>query len=434
MQLSKPRVVIVGAGFGGLKAAKSLKNAKVDVILIDKTNHHLFQPLLYQVATSALSPGDIAIPIRTALRKIKNVNIIMDEVLGVDLKNRRVILNDGDLSYDYLILAPGAKHSYFGNSDWEKIAPGLKSLKDALFIREKILSSFEKAERFYYSSDREKFLNFVIIGGGPTGVEMAGAIAEIAKRTILPDFPILKSDDIKVYLIEAGDRLLKSYPRELSEYTQASLEKLGVKVLLNSKVSNVLNNGVEVEKRFIESSNIFWAAGNESSHLNYSLGTKLDKMGRVIVEKDLSVQGYSDVFVIGDAACFIDENGDPLPGIAPVALQQAEYVSKVIKKRLSKSKRPPFKYFDKGSMATIGKAKAVAMLGVFRFKGLFAWLLWTIVHIFFLINFRNRLKVLFEWFWYYLTHQPGARLIVYDEMSKINSSTKEPEIQETLNI
>ncbi|MCX7736624.1 MAG: NAD(P)/FAD-dependent oxidoreductase [Candidatus Kapabacteria bacterium] len=434
MQLSKPRVIIVGAGFGGLKAAKSLKNAKVDVILIDKTNHHLFQPLLYQVATSALSPGDIAIPIRTILRKNKNVHILMDEVLDVKLDERKVILNDGELNYDYLILAPGARHSYFGNSQWERIAPGLKSLKDALHIRETILSSFEKAERFYSTSDRDKYLNFVIIGGGPTGVELAGAIAEIGKKTMLPDFPILKSDDINVFLIEANDRLLKSYSEDLSEYTLEALQRIGVKVLLKTKVTNITDDGVEIGKDFIETTNIFWAAGNESSSLNYRLGVPLDNIGRVIVEKDMSIPGYPDVFVIGDAAYYIDDKGNQLPGIAPVAIQQAEYVSKIIKKRLSKNKRPPFKYFDKGSMATIGRAKAVANFGKIKFKGLIAWLLWTTVHIFFLINFRNRLRVLFEWFWYYLTNQPGARIIVYNDGKKITSKAKEPETQETLNI
>lgn len=424
MQLSKPRVVIVGAGFGGLKAAKSLKNAKVDVVLIDKTNHHLFQPLLYQVATSALSPGVIAIPIRAALRKCKNVHIIMDEVKNVDLENRKIKLIDGELEYDYLILSPGARHSYFGNEKWGKIAPGLKNLKDALKIREKILSSFEKAERFYYSSDRSKYLNFVIIGGGPTGVEMAGAIAEIAKKTILPDFPILKSDDIKIFLIEAGERLLKTYPEELSEYTKVSLENLGVNVLLNSKVSRVLPNGVEIGKEFIETKNIIWAAGNESTDLNKSIGVKLDNFGRVIVENDLTIPGYPYVFVIGDAACFIGQDGESLPGIAPVALQEADYVCNIIKKRLSKNQRPPFKYFDKGNMATIGMAKAVAIFGKIRFKGLLAWLLWTSAHIFFLINFRNRLRVLFEWLWIYITHQPGARLIIYNEGVKTNSKPK----------
>lgn len=413
MQLSKPRVVIVGAGFGGIKAAKKLKNANVDVVLIDKNNHHLFQPLLYQVATSALSPGDISAPIRTVMHGYRNVQVIMNEVLSIDTEKSIIELADGYLDFDYLILAPGNRHSYFGNNQWEEFAPGLKSLKDALKLRENILISFEKAERHYKSEKRKKYLNFVVVGGGPTGVELAGAIAEISKRTMLPDFPLLKEEEIRVFLFEGGDRLLAQYPEDLSDYTKKSLEELGVEVHTKTRVLEIHDNLVVTNEGKVVSANIIWAAGNEASPMLKSLGSGLDKGGRVLVEPDCSLPGHPNIFVIGDAASLTDAKGNPVPGIAPAANQMGEYAANIIRKKIPPAKRIPFIYKDKGSMATIGRAKAVAVFGKWKITGFLAWLMWSFVHIFFLIDFRNRFKVMFEWIWYYITSQPGARLIIH---------------------
>lgn len=415
MHLSRPRVIIIGAGFGGLNVAKNLRNTKYEVILIDKSNHHLFQPLLYQVATSALSPGDIAIPIRTILRKASNIQVIMNEALSIDLQNKVVHLTDGNLYYDYLVLSPGSHHSYFGNEHWECFAPGLKSLSDALRIRERILSSFEIAERVYGTSEMYRYLTFVIVGGGPTGVELAGAIAEIGKKTMLADFPILRDEDIRVILIEAGDKLLASYTDNLSQYTENALKKLGVEILFNEKVIDIYQSKVITNKREIISNNIIWAAGNSASKLISTLGVEVDRYGRAIVKSDLSIPGHPEVFVIGDAALVKNENSEPLPAIAPVAIQQGRYVANIIKSKIPTYNRPPFRYKDKGMMATIGRAKAVAIINKFKISGFFAWLLWSFVHIFFLIDFRNRFKVMLEWIWYYITYKPGARLIIYSE-------------------
>ncbi|TAL70528.1 MAG: NAD(P)/FAD-dependent oxidoreductase [Bacteroidetes bacterium] len=415
MQLSKPRVIIIGGGFGGLTAAKSLKKANVDIVLIDKTNHHLFQPLLYQVATSALSPGDIAIPLRSILRNQRNVQVIMDEALKIDLNERKVFFKDGELQYDYLILAPGSNQSYYGHDNWEKYAQGLKTLKDALTIREQVLKSFEYAERVYGKPEAKKYLNFVIIGGGPTGVELSGAIAEIARKTMLPDFPILKYDDIKIYLIESHYRLIPNFPVELSEYTYKSLTELGVNILLNTRVTNIDYDKVYTPNEIIETSNVIWAAGNEASVLLKSLNVELDNSGRIIVNSDFTIPGFDNAYVIGDSAHFVDFRGDLLPGLAPVAMQEAKYVAKLISNRKTNYKPGQFKYFDKGNLATIGKAKAIALFGKIKFSGFFAWLVWSFVHILFIINFRNRFRVMFEWFWYYITNQPGARLIVYNK-------------------
>ncbi|MBX3044609.1 MAG: NAD(P)/FAD-dependent oxidoreductase [Candidatus Kapabacteria bacterium] len=415
MQTSIPRVVIIGGGFGGIQAAKSLSKSKVQVYLIDKNNHHLFQPLLYQVASSALSPGEIAVPIRSVLSKYKNVNIIMNEVLSIDTIKRKVIMISGSLEYDYLIVAPGSRHSYFGNDEWENYAPGLKSLSDALKIRENILYSFELAERYYHTSKAHKYLTFVIVGGGPTGVEMAGAIAEIARNTMLRDFPIIKKSDIRVILVESGENLLASYPNELSNYTKSALQSIGVEVLNGVRINKVAEDYVMAGDKKIETNNIIWAAGNSASPILKTLGVELDRSGRVIVEPDLSITGNDRVFLIGDAAKHINPDGKETPGIAPAAIQQAKYVAAIISKSLAKKERKPFTYFDKGSMATIGKAKAVAMVGSLKFKGLFAWLMWSFIHVFFLIDFRNRFRVMIEWIWYYVTNRPGARLIVYSK-------------------
>lgn len=408
------RTIIIGAGFGGLSAAKILAQANLDVVLIDKNNYHLFQPLLYQVGVSALSPGDIAYPIRTIFRKFSNVITILDEVAAVDLKARRITLSNGDsLDYDYLVLAPGSVSSFFGREEWMEFAIPLKSLKDALLMRERILFSFELAEKkIIKGEDIASLLTFVIVGGGPTGVELSGAIAELIYKTILPDFPLLKGHKIRIILIDNGSRLISTFPEDLSSFAKDSLEKLGVEILLETRVVDIKNEVVETTKGRIQSANIFWAAGNSASPLLKSLGVKLDKQGRVFVNKDLSVPGFPDAFVIGDSACFIADDGVPLPGIAPVAIQQGEYVAKVIQENIPFGLRPNFVYRDKGTMATIGKAKAVAVLKGQKYKGFFAWILWSFVHILFLIGFRNKIRVMIEWIWYYITNKSGARLIV----------------------
>ncbi|MDX8430341.1 MAG: NAD(P)/FAD-dependent oxidoreductase [Candidatus Algichlamydia australiensis] len=406
------KVVIVGGGFGGLQVAKKLKRAPLDIYLVDKTNHHLFQPLLYQVASAALSPADVAIPLREILRGQTNTTVIMGDVVDIDKEKRLVTLGNGDLvGYDYLVLAVGARHSYFGHDEWEDVAPGLKTVKDALQIREKVLLSFEKAERSDSLQEAAKYLNFVIIGAGPTGVEMAGAIAEIAHKTMFKNFRRIKPEKSKIFLIEGAPRVLPPYPETLSDKARQDLEKLGVSVLTGTIVSEITPEGVKFGNQTIEAKNIIWAAGNQASPLLRKLDTELDRQGRVIVESDLSIPDYPEVFVIGDAAFAKDKKGNPLPGIAPAAIQQGRYVAKIIKKKISKEKRKPFRYFDKGSMATIGKFKAVGFLGKIKFKGIFAWIFWAGLHVGYLIGFRNRFSVMLEWFFHYLTGIRGARLI-----------------------
>lgn len=406
------KVVIVGGGFGGINLAKGLKDSKLDVLLIDKTNHHLFQPLLYEVASAALSPGEIAIPIREILRGQENTAVMMGEIVQVDKESKQVVLGNGErVDYDYLVIATGARHSYFGNDSWEKFAPGLKTIKDALNIREEILISFEKAERIDSIAEAAKYLNFVIIGGGPTGVEMAGAIAEIAHKTMFKNFRRIKPEKSKIYLIEASPRILGMYPEKLALKAQKDLEKLGVKVITGKRVTQVNEEGVQVENTFYPCKNIIWAAGNQASPLLKNLGIPLDRQGRAIVEKDLSIPGFSEIFVIGDAASAMDKQGKPLPGVAPVAIQQGRYLAKILSKQLLKEQRPPFEYRDKGSLATIGKGKAIAWMGKFQLSGLFAWLVWCFVHVVYLIGFRNRISVMLEWFFFYMTGQRGARLI-----------------------
>ena len=409
--MNKKKVVIVGGGFGGILAAKNLKKDNLEVIVVDKTNHHLFQPLLYQVAAAALSPGDIAVPIRSIFSGRYNIEIIMSEVLSVNKEESFVQLTDRKIYFDYLILAPGSSHSYFGNDEWENYAPGLKTLDDALSIREKILRSFEEAEILENKNLRERFLTFVIIGGGPTGVEMAGAIAEIAKQTMLKDFRNLDPIETKIYLVEAGSRILPAYSEKLSSIAKKDLENMGVKVLVNTKVTNVSEDGVTFGNEFIQTRNIIWAAGNEASPLLKSLKIPLDRIGRVQVKRDLSIENFPNIFVIGDAAYLTNENGEALPGIAPVAMQQGKYVAELIENDLPFNQRKPFVYFDKGTMATIGKAKAVAKIRNLEFSQMPAWFLWSFVHIFFLITFRNRFRVMAEWIWYYFTSRRGVRLI-----------------------
>ena len=416
--MSSSKVVIVGGGFGGLNTAKNLKKCQLDILLIDKTNHHLFQPLLYEVASAALSPGEIAIPIREILRKQENATVMMGDVVQVDKQARQVILGNGErVSYDYLVLAVGARHSYFGNDGWEKFAPGLKTIKDALSIREEILISFEKAERLDNLSEAAKYLNFVIIGGGPTGVEMAGAISEIAHHTMFKNFRRINPEKSQIYLIEATPRILQMYPEKLANIARKDLEKLGVQVITGKRVTNITDEGVQVEETFYPCKNIIWAAGNQASPLLKTLDVPLDRQGRVVVEPDLTIPGHPEIFVIGDAAATMGKDGKPVPGVAPVAIQEGKYVASILKKQLPKEKRPPFVYFDKGSLATIGKGKAIAWVGKLQLSGILAWFMWCFVHIAYLIGFRNRLSVMIEWFIFYLTGQRGARLI-YSSVEK----------------
>lgn len=410
--MKRKKVVIIGAGFAGLSVAKALKKSEMDVVVVDRTNHHLFQPLLYQVATAALSPADIAVPIRSILNKQKNVRVILDEAISIDKQNKIVKLKKGSIEFDYLIIATGSRHSYFGKEEWEKNAPGLKTLTDALTIREQIINSLEMAETESDPIIKNKYLTFAIIGGGPTGVELAGSIAEIAKKTVIKDYKNFHYSDTKIILIEGTDRLLNSFDFKLSKKAEGDLRRMGVDVLLNTKVINLEKDIVYTDKGNFETSNIIWAAGNIASPLLKTMGLQLDRNSRAIVEKDCSIPGYSDIFIIGDAANFINGNGNLLPAIAPVAIQQGKYVGKIIAQQLTKEKRKPFRYFDKGTMATIGKAKAVAQIKGLKISGLIAWLMWSFIHVAYLITFRNRLRVMAEWIWYYFTNRHGTRLIV----------------------
>jgi len=412
MSTSRKTVIIVGGGFGGIAAAKSLKNTQFNVILIDKKNHHLFQPLLYQVATAALSPGDIAMPIRGIFGNHDNIRTVMDKVVEINKETQTIQLETGEsLNFDFLILAPGAQYNYFGNDEWADHAPGLKTLDNALEIREKILISLEKADQISDKAKRKPYLRYVVVGAGPTGVETAGAIAEIAKRNMMRDFKSLSPAETEVYLVEAAGGVLNGYPENLSKRAQQDLEMMGVNVLLNSPVTDIRVDGIEIEERFIETPNMVWAAGVKASPLIEALDCKIDKMGRAIVNKDLTIPGSNNIFVIGDAAHSKDEDGNPLPGLAPVALQMGRYVGDLIKKEIPINDSKAFHYVDKGTMATIGRAKAVAEVRGFTFSGLIAWLLWCFIHIFFLIGFRNRFRVFAEWSWYYITFKRGVRLI-----------------------
>ena len=407
----KRHVVIVGGGFAGINAAKNLKRSNVDITLIDKTNHHLFQPLLYQVATAALSPGDIAVPIRAILGDRQNVKVLLGEVTDIHKSEKSLTLKDGrTVDFDHLVLAPGARYNYFGNRDWEKHAPGLKTISNALEIRERILLSLEEAEQIDDPKLREPYLTFVIVGGGPTGVEMAGAIAEIAKRNMMRDYSNFSKNETRIFLVEAGPRILNGYPESLSEKARETLEDMGVRVLLNTPVTALGEGKVKFNEGVIETPNLIWAAGVAASPLLSSLNTEQDKTGRVIVKEDLSIPGYPDIFVLGDAAHF-EQDGSPLPALAPVAIQQGKYIAELLKQEDSPDSRKAFHYIDKGTMATVGRAKAVADIRGFKFSGFFAWLLWCFVHILFLIGFRNRFKVFVEWIWFYFTFKRGVRLI-----------------------
>ncbi len=407
----RPRVVIVGAGFGGLYAARALERAAVHVTVVDRRNHHLFQPLLYQVATAALSPGDIAHPIRAVLSRQENARVLLGEAKAVNLKTRKVILRDGELEYGFLILATGASHTYFGHDDWEQWAPGLKNLEDALEIRRRILLAFEKAERETDETRKRELLTFVLVGGGPTGVELAGAIAEIACQVMVRDFRTIDPRQARIILLEAGPRILTAYPEDLSAKAEQALKKLGVEVWTKSPVGAIEPGRVVVAGKTIAAATVLWAAGVAASPLAQSLAVELDRAGRVLVEPDLSIPGHPEVFVIGDLAAFLHQTGIPLPGVAPVAIQQGRQAARNIIRASGGEPTQPFFYKGRGNLATIGRAAAVADFGKVKFSGLLAWLLWLFVHIFSLIGFRNRLAVLFNWAWAYFTFQRAARLI-----------------------
>jgi NADH dehydrogenase len=414
----KPRVVIIGAGFGGLEAAKKLGGRNVRVTVIDRTNYYLFQPLLYQVATAALSPADIAAPIRAVLSKYENIEVILDEVQSVDANLRKLRMVEGDLDYDFLILATGARHSYFAHPEWEKLAPGLKSLEDAVEIRRRILMAFEYAEKISDEAARKAAMTFVIVGGGPTGVEMAGAIAEIARYTLAKDFRHIDPSQARVILVEGEPRVLAAFPEDLSAKALKQLVDLGVDVRTGVHATNLTADGLQVGDEFIPCRVKIWAAGNNASFVGKTLGIPIDRVGRVIVNNDLTIPGHPEVQVIGDLANFSHQTGQPLPGVSPVAMQQGRHAARNILAMIEGRQPRRFHYFDKGSLATIGRNKAVADLRVVHLSGFPAWLAWLFVHIIFLVGFRSRLAVLFQWAWAYFSFNKGARLITRNFQSE----------------
>jgi NADH dehydrogenase len=408
---SPRRVAIIGAGFGGLSAAVGLKAPDFQVTLIDQHNYHLFQPLLYQVATAALSPADIAGPVRSIVRDHRNVSVILAQVSGIDLARREVLAEGRRIPFDDLVIATGARHAYFGRDDWAAHAPGIKTIDDATYLRRRILLAFEKAETEPDPAERRRLLNFVIVGGGATGVEMAGAIAELAKRALAADFRVIDPRSARVILVEAGPRLLPSFEPSLSVAAQRSLEKLGVEVRLNSSVTEVDATGVSIGPERIETRTAIWAAGVMASPAGRWLDAETDRAGRVMVNPDLTLPGHQNVFIIGDTAHLAGRDGNLLPGVAPVAKQEGKYVAKLLRARIAGKTLPPFRYRDYGSLATIGRKSAVVQLGRFKLQGFFAWVLWSVAHIYFLIGFRNRLAVALHWLWNYVTFQRGTRLI-----------------------
>lgn len=412
---NKPKVVIIGGGFGGLQAAKELAGEPVEVALIDRKNHHTFQPLLYQVATAVLSPGEIASPIRRILHRAKNVEVILGEAVDFDLEKNLVKMYDGsEIAFDYLIVAAGARHSYFGHDNWEKFAPGLKTLEDAVEIRRRVLLAFELAEREAYLTGVKKHLNFIVVGGGATGVEVAGAIAGIARQALAKDFNLIDTRRALVQLFEGGDRILNAFSPELSEHAKKDLEEMGVEVYLKSFVTDVEDGRVKVGDKWINCDVVVWATGVAASSLGKKLGAETDKAGRVFVNRDLSFPERKNVFVIGDMVNLLQEDGKPVPGVAPAAIQMAQTAAANILRDLKGKAREDFKYFDKGSMATIGRNKAIAEIGKIKLTGFIAWLAWLFVHLISLIGFKNRLYVMSEWFWAYVTRERSARLITGD--------------------
>lgn len=415
--MASARVLVVGAGFAGMNAVRELgKDKNLDITLVDRRNYHLFQPLLYQVATAGLSPAEIATPIRSVFSAYKNVRVLLENVESVDLKGNKVRVGGGkDLEYDYVILACGAKHSYFNHPEWESLSPGLKTLEQATEIRRRILLAYELAEKETDPEKQKAYLTFVIVGGGPTGVELAGAIGEISRHTLEKDFRNIRPERARVILVEAGSRVLASFAEDLSERARKDLEKMGVQVWTQTRVTEISEDGVKFGNEKILSKTVIWAAGVQPSSICKTLGTPLDKVGRVIVESDLSVKGHPNAFVLGDQAHFPTADGFGLPGLAPVAMQQGRHAAKNIRRTLQNKPRTPFRYKDKGTMATIGRKKAVAEVGRLHITGFLAWMAWLFIHIYYLIGFKNRLFVFMEWFWAYVTFRRGARLILDKE-------------------
>lgn len=409
--MSQPHVVIVGGGFGGLNAARALGGKPVKVTLIDRHNYHLFQPLLYQVATAGLSGGDIASPIRALLAKHSNIEVTLGEVSAIDVKAKEVAFDGKVLKYDALILATGVRHSYFGHGEWERSAPGLKSLDDALDIRRRVLGAFELAELEESETARDAWLTFVVVGAGPTGVELAGALAELARHTVADDFRRMDPRRSKVLLVEAGPRVLNAFDEGLAQKAQQALERLGVEVRLHTKVTQVTELGVTLGDTFLPARTVLWAAGVEAEKVTRQMGIPTDRMGRIAVEPTLKVPQYPDVYVVGDLAAFATPDGGTLPGLAPVAMQQGKHAARNILAKLANKPERPFHYVDKGIMATVGRAYGIAQTGPLKLTGFVGWLGWLFIHLLFLVGFRNRLLVLIQWIWAYVTYQRGARII-----------------------
>lgn len=408
--MTRPQIVLVGGGFAGLAAARVLRRADVDVTLVDRRNHHLFQPLLYQVATAALNPGDIAYPIRSVVRRSKNIRTVLGTVTGIDLARRCVDIDGEDLPFDGLLIAAGAGHSYFGHDDWETWAPGLKTVEDALEIRRRVLSAFEAAERLPEGADLSQALTFVVVGAGPTGVELAGALSEIGRLTVAKDFRRFDPRTLRVILVEGGERVLSSYPEPLSDSARRQLEQLGVEVRCGSQVTGIDEQGVDLGEERIEARTVLWAAGVAASPLGAMTGAPLDRAGRVMVEPDLSLPGSERVFVAGDLM-HVQQDGALVPGVAPAAIQSGRAAAQNLLARLEARPTRPFRYRDKGSLATIGRARAVGEVGRFKIRGFFAWWTWWLIHIAYLVGFRNRLSVMTGWAWQYFAFSRGARLI-----------------------
>ncbi len=419
-------VGIIGGGFAGLSLARKLANHKdINVTLIDRRNHHLFQPLLYQVAMAGLNPSEIAEPFRKILGRKKNIEILMSEVTSVNLKETSIQIENKKRVFDYLAIACGSHHSYFGNNDWEKWAPGLKTLEQATEIRRRILFSLEEAEKEEDPVVQKKWLTFVIVGGGPTGVELAGSISEMTRTTLFKDYKHANLKNTKIHIVEAGERLLKAFPPSLSHKTTRDLETLGVEVHLKTQASHLGAEGLKLNDQWVDTKTILWAAGVKASSLGDCLDVEKLKDGRIIVKSDLSIPNYPNTFVLGDQAAFLSENGDYLPGLAPVALQQGEFLAKNLKKELKGNKRDSFRYFDKGIMATIGRSKAVVKTGSLEFSGFFAWLAWAFIHIAYLVHWKNRFFVLLQWCWSYFRFGKGARLIVNKSWRSYGDKNKE---------
>ena len=417
MTIARPRIVIVGGGFGGLSAAKSLKRIDADVTLIDRTNYHLFQPMLYQVATASLAPSDITAPIRFVLRRQKNVTVLLAEVTGIDVTKKSVRIDSPsqEIPYDFLILASGTRHSYFGHADWEAVAPGLKGIEDASEVRRRFLLAFERAERAVETSEQDAYMTFVIVGGGPTGVELSGALPPIARKALYPDFRRIDTRRTRVILLEGGPRILPSFPPKLSDVAAASLHEIGVEVRTNSIVTHIDAEYVHIGDERIPARTVFWAAGNEASPLGRMLGVPVDPSGKVLVREDLSIPGHQEVFVAGDLAHVVREDGRPVPGVCPAANQEGAAAAKNIIHILRRQPTRPFRYFNKGDLAVIGRSRAIADFGKVQLSGLMAWVLWLFVHIMYLVGFRNRVIVFIEWAYNYFTYQRGVRVITNAE-------------------